>query len=176
MNEDAEIFAKDKTIKVVRSDIIYRLIEDYEKWIKDEEEATKKKEIEALPRPAEIKIIPGSIFRASDPAIVGCEVYGVLKPGVDLMKDNAQTAGSVKQIQSLGQNVTEAKTGDKVAVSIMGPTIGRQVKEGETLYTNLNGFEYKTLRRNERYLSEAEKQVLDRIFSLKRKADPRYGL
>lgn len=176
VNEDAETFGKDKGIRIMQSDVIYHLIENYEKWVKEEEENTKKKEIEALPRPAEIKIIPGSVFRASDPAIVGCEVYGILRPGSDLMKDDGHVVGSIKQIQSLGQNVTEAKTGDKVAVSIVGPTIGRQVKEGETLYTNLNQNEYRMLKKNERYLTQAEIQVLDRIFSIRRTADPRYAL
>ena len=176
ISEDADTLAKDKGIRVLRSDIIYRLIEDYEKWIKEEEEKTKKKEIDALPRPAEIKIIPGAVFRASDPAIVGCEVYGVLKPGSDLIKDNGQSVGMVKQIQSQGQNIDEAKTGDKVAVSISGPVIGRQLREGETVYTDINGHFYKLLRKNEKYLSQAELTVLDRVFAIKRKTDPRYGL
>lgn len=174
--EDADIFAKDKGVAVFRSDIIYRLIEDYEKWMKAEEEKLKKKEIEGLTRPAEIKLIPGSVFRASDPAIVGCEVYGLLKPGSDLMKDNGQVVGSLKQIQSQGQNVDEAKTGDKVAVSITGTTIGRQIKENETLFTNLNGNEYKMLRKNEKYLSQPEISTLEKIFAIKRKNDPRFGI
>ncbi len=176
LNEDAETFGNDKGVKMMKSDVIYHLIENYEAWIKEEEESTKKKEIENLPRPAEIKIIPGSVFRASDPAIVGCEIYGILKPGSDLMKDTGHKAGNIKQIQSQGQNVADAKTGDKVAVSITGPTIGRQVKEGETLYTDLNQNEYKLLRKNEKYLTQAEIQVLDRIFVIKRKTDPRYAL
>jgi translation initiation factor 5B len=176
VNEDAETFAKDKGVEVLHSDVIYRLIEGYEKWKKDKEEELKHKEVDTLPRPAEIKIIPGSIFRASDPAIVGCEVYGILRPGADLMKDTGQIIGTIKQIQSLGQNVGEAKTGDKVAVSITGPTIGRGVKEGETLFTSINGNDYKLLRKNERYLSQAEIQVLERIYAIKKKADPRYAL
>ncbi len=174
--EDAETLAKDKNIKMLKSDVIYRLIEDYEKWTKEEEEKQKKKEIEGLSRPAEIKLIPGSVFRASDPAIVGCEVYGLLKPGSDLMKENGQKIGSLKQIQSQGQNVDEAKTGDKVAVSIAGPAIGRQIKENETLYTDMNSSDYKLLRKNERYLSQPELQTLAKIFEIKRKKDPRYGL
>ena len=176
ISEDTDTFAKDKGINVISSDIIYRLIEEYEKWIKEEEENTKKKEIEGLTRPAEIKLIPGSVFRASDPAIIGCEVYGLLKPGSGLIKDNGQKVGSIKQIQSQGQNVDEAKTGDKVAVSITGTTIGRQVKENETLYTDINGHEYKALKKNEKFLSVPELNVLDKIFAIKRQKDPRYGL
>ncbi len=175
MVEDAEVLAKDKGIKILRSNVIYRLIEDYEKWSKEQEEKTKKEEIDSLIRPAEIKLIPGSVFRASDPAIIGCEVYGLLKPGSDLMKDG-QSAGTIKQIQSQGQNVDEAKTGDKVAISISGPTIGRQIKENDTLYTDIKSNDYKALRKNEKYLSQPEIATLDKIFGIKRKTDPRYGL
>ena len=174
--EDVQMYAKDMNIKLMQSDVIYRLIEDYNQWVEDEEEKIKKKEIEGLTRPAEIKLIPGSVFRASDPAIIGCEVYGMLKPGSDLIKDNGQKAGSIKQIQSQGQNVDEAKTGDKVAISISGPTIGRQVKENETLYTDINTNEYKALKKNEKFLSAPELTVLEKIFAIKRKTDPRYGL
>jgi len=176
MAEDAEVLANDRGVKILQSDVIYRLIEDYEKWTKEEEEKLKKKEIEGLTRPAEIKLIPGSVFRASDPAIVGCEVYGLLKPGSELMKDTGIVIGTLKQIQSQGQNVDEAKTGDKVAVSITGTTIGRQIKENETLYTNINGNEYKMLKKNERYLTQPEITTLEKIFAIKRKNDPRFGL
>ena len=174
--EDVQMYAKDMNIKLMQSDVIYRLIEDYNQWVEDEEEKIKKKEIEGLTRPAEIKLIPGSVFRASDPAIIGCEVYGMLKPGSDLIKDNGQKAGSIKQIQSQGQNVDEAKTGDKVAISLSGPTIGRQVKENETLYTDINTNEYKALKKNEKFLSAPELTVLEKIFVIKRKMDPRFGL
>jgi len=173
--EDAETLAKDKGIKILKSDVIYRLIEDYEKWAKEEEDKVKKQEVDALPRPAEIKLIPGSVFRANDPAIVGCEIYGVLKPGTDVMKDG-HSVGTIKQIQSQGQNVDEAKTGDKVAISISGPTIGRQVKENDTLFTDINSHNYKALRRNEKYLSQPEIATLEKILEIKRKTDPRYGL
>ncbi len=173
---DAENFANDKGIKVMRSDIIYRLIEEYEKWSEEEEAKKKQQEVDVLPRPAEIKVIPGAIFRASDPAIVGCEIYGVLKPGANLIKETGQQIGTVKQVQSQGQNVDSAKTGDKVAVSITGPTVGRQIKEGETVFTDIKSNDYKLLKKNEKYMTEPEKTVLERIFAIKRKLDPRYGL
>jgi len=37
------------------------------------------------------------------------------------------------QLQREGKNITEAKTGDKVAVSMEEPTIGRQINEGDVL-------------------------------------------
>ncbi len=176
INAEAETLAKDKGIKIMTSNIIYRLIEDYDKWQEAEQENTKKKEIEGLPRPGKIKLLPGCVFRASNPAIVGCEVTGgLLKAGSSLMKDG-KPVGEVKQIQSQGQNIEEAKNGEKVAVSIIGPTIGRQIEENDTLFVDISSDQYMKLKKNEQFLTGTEKQALQEIFDVKRKTDPRYGL
>lgn len=175
-NAEAESLAKDKGAKIMTSDIIYRLIEDYTQWEAQEKEGIKKKEIEGLTRPAKIRILPGCVFRASNPAIVGCEVGGgLLRSGSPLMKDG-KPVGEVKQIQSQGQNIDEAKSGDKIAVSITGPTVGRQIYEGDTLYTDIGSGDYKKLLKNEQFMTSTEKQVLQEIFEIKRSQDPRYGL
>ncbi len=174
--EEAAVLAKDKNIVIMTSDIIYRLIEDYAKWQEEEKESIKKKEIEGLPRPGKIKILPGCIFRASNPAIAGCEVVGgLMKAGSSLMKDG-KAVGEIKQIQSQGQNIEDAKNGDKIAVSIIGPTVGRQIDESDVLYTDISSEGYKKLKKNEQFLTGTEKQVLQEIFEIKRKTDPRYGL
>ncbi len=174
--EEAATLAKDKGIKMMTSDVIYRLIEDYEKWQEEEKENIKKKEIEGLPRPGKIKLLPGCVFRASNPAIVGCEVVGgLLKAGSNLMKDGKQI-GEVKQIQSQGQNIEDARNGDKIAVSITGPAVGRQIEENDVLYSNISSGDYAKLKKNEQFLTGTEKEVLQEIFEIKRKLDPRYGL
>ncbi len=176
INTEAETLANDKGIKIMTSDIIYRLIEDYDKWQEAEQESTKKKEIEGLPRPGKIKLLPGCVFRANNPAIVGCEVAGgLLKAGSSLMKDG-KPIGEVKQVQSQGQNIEDAKNGEKIAVSIIGPTVGRQIEEGDLLFVDIGSGDYKKLKKNEQFLTGTEKQVLQEIFEIKRKSDPRYGL
>lgn len=178
VSEEAATFAKDKSVRIMDSDIIYRLIEDYEKFVKKSEDDMIKKEIDVLKRPGKLKILPGLVFRASNPAIVGCEVVGgVVKPGYSLFKSDKEIkdAGEIKQIQSHGENVAEAKIGDKVAVSIIGPTVGRQIDENDILYTDLSNEDYKNLVKNIDFLTEHEKSVLQEIFDIKRKFDPRYG-
>ncbi|MEM7819309.1 MAG: translation initiation factor IF-2 [Candidatus Aenigmatarchaeota archaeon] len=176
--EEAELLAKNKGVKILHSNVIYHLIEDYEKWVEDEKENIKRREIESLTRPGKIKILPGCIFRASNPAIIGCEVFGVIKPGYTLFKyDNEfKIIGTIKQIQSQGQNIDMAKTGDKVAVSIPETTVGRQVFENDILYTNVESDEYIKLKKNENLISSSEKEVLNEIFEIKKIVDPRYGL
>jgi translation initiation factor 5B len=178
VSEEAATFAKDKGVRILDSDIIYRLVEEYEKFVKKNMEDMIKKEVDTLKRPGKLKILPGLVFRASNPAIVGCEVTGgIVKPGYRLFKfdKDIKDAGEIKQIQSHGENVAEAKIGDKVAVSIIGPTVGRQINESDVLFTDLSSEDYKNLIKNTDFLSEHEKSVLQEIFEIKRKLDPRYG-
>lgn len=180
VSEDVATLAKDKNTKILDSDVIYRLHEDYEKWISDMQEETKKKEIATLVRPGKMRVLPGLVFRASNPAIVGCEVLGgILKPGYALFKyvgKATKEVGTIKQIQSQGQNVEEAKIGDKVAVSILGPTIGRQLDESDIVFTDLTSEEYKKLLKSVQFLTEHEKKVMEEIYGIKKKEDPKYGL
>jgi translation initiation factor 5B len=64
----------------------------------------------------------------------------------------------------------------QVAVSIKGPTIGRQINEGDIFYTDFNGREAKQLlERFSHRLNEQEKALLDVLVSMKRKKDPTFG-
>lgn len=176
-SDDARNYAKDRGIKIIESDIIYRLKEEYEAWVEKEKAEIKKKEIEGITRAGKIKILPGCIFRASNPAIVGCEVLGgLVKPGYKLFKEGRGVVGEVKQIQSQGQNVEEAKISDKIAVSIVGPTVGRHIDESDVLYTEVSSEEYKKLKQHEQLLPENELAVLEEIGGIKKKQDPRWGL
>jgi translation initiation factor 5B len=108
-----------------------------------------------------------------------CQVSGgIVKPGYGLFKINGdiKQVGEIKQLQSQGQSVEQAKIGDKVAVSITGPVIGRQINESDVLYTDLNTQDYKKLMSHQKLLSEHEKKILEEIKEIKRKFDPRWGL
>ena len=175
MNEDAENVAKSIGIKVMQSNVIYRLIEDYEKWTKETEEKIRKTELNKITHAGKFKILPSLIFRATKPAVVGCEILGgIVKPGYSLIKENNEV-GQIKQIQSQGKNVEQATIGDKVAISITGVTIGRQIKESDIIYTNISSQDYKNLKKFNRLLTEHEKQVMDEISKVKRKNNPMWG-
>jgi len=179
VSEDAEKLAKNDNVKILISDVIYRLIEDYEKWKDEEEERLLKEKIDILVRPGKFRIIPSLVFRASDPAIVGCEVIGgKIRPGYKLFieKNGIKRVGEIKQIQSEGKDVVESKNGDKVAISIIGPTVGRQIKEGDILYVDVPSEDYKKLRKFEKFLTGTEIDCLEEIAEIKRKEDPRYGI
>ncbi|RLI97293.1 MAG: translation initiation factor IF-2 [Candidatus Aenigmatarchaeota archaeon] len=176
--DDAVQMAKDKKIKILDSDVIYRLKEGYEEFRKEKEKEIKEREIEGITRPAKFKILPGCVFRASNPAIVGCEVLGgLVRAGAKVVKqDDENITGEIKQIQSEGKNVDEAKMGDNVAISLIGISVGRHVKEGDIFITDLTSEEYKTLKKYKDLLSESEKATLEEIRNIKQAKDKFWGV
>jgi len=139
VTEEAEIEAKASGIKIFTGNIIYRLVEDYLDWYKRELEAEEERILKKLIPPAKIKILPGYVFRRSNPAIVGVEVLvGKIRKGIPLMTEDGRRIGEIMQIQEHGQPIPEAVKGQAVAISIRGKVIiGRQVKEGDVIYTDV---------------------------------------
>jgi len=125
--------AKNKNVNIISSDIIYRLFEEYEKWIAEQNKQMRMEKLESITMPGKIKFLPGFVFRANNPAVIGVEVLaGELKPGVRLLK-NGKEIGTVKEIQQESVTKEKVKKGDRAAVSIDGPTVGRQIKEGDEM-------------------------------------------
>ncbi|MBR9689882.1 MAG: translation initiation factor IF-2 [Candidatus Altiarchaeota archaeon] len=172
-----EKLAASKEIKVITGDIVYKILESYEEWVEEEREKLREKELSKLPRPVKFKIVPGYIFRNNDPAIVGIEVTGgLLKNHIEVMKEDGKIVGKIKQLEIQGESVKESKTGGKMAASIDGPTVGRQIKEGDTLITSMSEPEYRKLKKFLDMLSDDEKAVLDEITAIKRKEKKTWGM
>ena len=64
----------------------------------------------------------------------------------------------------------------QISISIRGPTIRRQINEGDIFYTDLNSRQAKLLiERFPHRLNEEEKKIFDFILESKRKSDPAFG-
>jgi len=176
VNDDAEEVAKAKGIPLFVGNIIYKLIEDYEEWVKAEEEKKKRELLKNVTFPGVIRLYPDEryVFRRSHPAIVGVEVLeGRIRPGNVLIKQNGQKAGVIKSIKSKSDFIQEARKGDAVAVAIEGATVGRQINPGETLYVDLRKTDVITLAkqlRNE--LDETDIKALKMTAKVKAQQDP----
>ncbi|MFI5404527.1 MAG: translation initiation factor IF-2 [Candidatus Gagatemarchaeaceae archaeon] len=159
------------------SGIIYEVIDNYVNWSLAKKEADEKAALSNLTRPCRLKVIPGTFFRRNDPAVFGVEVQaGILKPKVKLMSKEGQEIGLVEQVQDGGKPITEAKQGEKVAVSVDGPTLGRQVKENDILYTLPKSHEARLLRKKLLgSMTEDERQALEEIVEIRSKTDPMFG-
>ncbi len=164
-------------ITYIQSDIIYDLVDRYEEMVQELEVQQREAVMQNITRPAKIRLMPDHVFRSSDPAVVGVEILdGVLNTGSALMDGNGEKRGRVKSIQEEGDSIDSATKGDEVAVSITSITIGRQVEEGDELYTDLSSKDYRIIRRMEDAFTAGELQVLEDIVEIKDKQDPRWKL
>ena len=177
--EEARELAEKEQVQIFSEKVIYRLLENFVKWVKEYKLAERRRALEALVRPAKIRILPGCVFRRSDPAIVGVEVLeGTIKPGYPLMRDDGVPIGNIMQIRDRDNVLGEARRGQQVAISIKGRVlVGRHVDEGDVLYTDIpreHVVQWLTVFSNE--LTEDEKRALAEIIKIKRAQDPLYGV
>jgi len=176
VNEDAKEVAKAKEVPIFVGNIIYKLIEDYEAWIKEEEEKRKRELLAKVTFPGVIKLYPDEryVFRRSNPAIVGIEVLeGRIKPGVTLIKQNGQKVGTIRSIKSRDEFLQEARKGQAVAIAIEGAIVGRHIHPGETLYVDLSRDDAIILLKHLRdVLEDTDIKALKMIAQVKAKEDP----
>jgi translation initiation factor 5B len=174
--EEAEAFAREKEIKVITSDVIYRIIEGYEKWRAEEKKRIEIEKLDKLVRPCKLVLMSGYVFRQSNPAIVGTEVLdGKLRAGIQVMKDGKPVA-AVKSIQKEQENISEAKRGDQVAVAYEGAAVGRQIHENDILYSYVPEQDFKQMKELKDYLSKEEITILKEIAEIMRKKEPMWGV
>ena len=161
-------------MKVFRADVMYRAIEEYLEW-----RGKRAREVQAesrlrLVHPAKLEVLPGFIFRASKPAIVGIKVLGgTLRPGVRLMHPNGTEVGVLKSLQQEGQSVGEASESTELAASIDGAVIGRNLKEGDILLVELAESVARALRAEN--LTSSETAILEEVVKVHRPAHLRGG-
>jgi translation initiation factor 5B len=171
---DAKEAAERSNVSLFVNVVIYGLIEEYQFWFEKQKTLHGKKRYETIVRPGKIKILPGFVFRQSKPAIVGIQVLGgTLRNGVSLVREDGVRVGTLKGIQERGENVSEIREGKEVAVSIDGPTVGRQINEGDVLYVEVPEKHAKVMEQ-ELYdaLGQSEKLMLDEFLTIKRRDNP----
>jgi translation initiation factor 5B len=127
--------AEDNNVKIFHSDIIYRLVENYEKWENEKKLREEESLLASVTRPAKVKVLPGYLFRQSKPAVFGVEIMkGIIRPGIKL-EVKGKPIGDVREIQSRGENLKQAEAGERVALSMMQVVFGKDVNEGDELDT-----------------------------------------
>ncbi|MAG20383.1 translation initiation factor IF-2 [archaeon] len=164
-------------IKIITSDIIYKIIEDFEKWQETKKQEIEKQRIKSLTLPCKIKILPGFIFRQSNPAVVGAEVLnGTLKKDIELMNDQGKIIATVKTIQLDGKDIDKAEKGKEVAVAFPGVTVGRQINTEDILYANIPEDDYLQFKKYKKFLNGDEIEILKEIAEIKRKGKKTWGI
>ncbi len=174
MLQDAKDEALKSKVQVFQGNVIYQLLEDYTMWVKEQQLISKRKGLEAIVRAGRFRLMLGCVFRKSKPAIVGVKILGgKIKPGVSVIIESGIKVGIIKGIQEHGESRNEAIAGKEVAVSIDGPTVGRQIKEGDVLYVDIPKKHAKIIEQ-ELYdtIPADELETLKEFLEIKRKSDP----
>ncbi len=163
--------------QVIVNDVIYRLIEDYEAWKIQQQKKIELSKLDVLVRPCKIELLKGYVFRQSNPAILGTEVIGgILKSNTPLMNKSGVQITSVKGIQVEKENVDRLEKGKQAAVSLTDVTIGRQVNEGDILYSAIPEEHFRKYKEHKEHLSEEEKNLLKEIAEIMRNKNPMWGI
>ncbi|MGD9381455.1 MAG: translation initiation factor IF-2 [Candidatus Thorarchaeota archaeon] len=168
---DIEDLAAEYGVETFLNEVIYRLYDDYNAWLIVKREQAKAESLGSLIRPGKLELIPEYVFRQKDPAIVGVRVHGIIRPRTGVINSEGRRVGTILQIQDRSVPVDEATNGMEVAVSIRGPTIGRQVKNDEVLYTDIPDKHILAMRK--KFLDDllpSEKEVLQEVTEIKRAA------
>jgi len=166
-----------KNVKVLTNNVIYKLIEDFEKWQEEERKKQESSEIDLLIRPCKLQIMKGYVFRQNNPAVVGVDIlFGNLKVNTPLMKKDGNKIAEVKSIQHEQENIEKAEKGKQVAISLPKVTVGRQINEGDVLYSAVSDQDFRKLKELKKHLTEEEKELLKEIAAIMREKNPVWGI
>ena len=166
-----------QNVKVISANIIYKLIEDFERWQEDERKRLEGKEIEFLVKPCKIKLLKGYVFRQNNPAVAGVEILsGTLKSGTPLMKNDGIILTEAKSIQQEQETIEKAEKGKQVAVSFPNVTIGRQLHEDDVLYSAVPEEHFKKFKEMKKLLAHEEITLLKEIAEIMRNKNPMWGV
>ena len=164
-------------VHLFEGDVIYQIIEEYEEWIKEKEEAKKKAFYDAIVKPAKFMVLPKLIFRQSKPAIVGIEsLSGTLKQGQKLVNKNGEIVGSIASMEDKGETLPDITRGQRVAMAIKDAIVGKHFEEGDELFVDVPEKHYKFIEREFKdKLTEDEFETLYEFLEIKRKQEPDWG-
>lgn len=177
MPADIEDLIKAKRLTVINHDVIYKTIEDYEKYVEYLKKEIEMKELGSLVRPCKFAVLKGYTFRQSNPAIVGVEIeIGRIKTGDPIMRKDGARISSVKSMQEGKESISVGEQGKQLAMSMEGVTVGRQIDEGDFLYTDIPEEDFKKLKELKKHLSKMELEVMKEIAEIKRKNNPVWGV
>ncbi|WP_280537697.1 translation initiation factor IF-2 [Halopenitus sp. POP-27] len=177
-NASDELEAAD--VKLFTDDVIYQLIEEYDTFVEERKRAQQETILDKIVRPSRFRLLPDHTFRQNDPAVVGVEVLaGTLQNNrhvVEFENGEPDRRGQLSGIQKQGEDVEEARAGERVSVAIDGPTVGRQIEEGDVLWTEIPEKHAKIL---EQELSDDitadELEALHGYLDKRRSRDPFWG-
>ncbi|MDP2908060.1 MAG: translation initiation factor IF-2 [Nanoarchaeota archaeon] len=174
---NVKILEESKEVKIITSDVVYRIIASIAEWRESERKRLEAKELEGMVKPCKMQIIPGCVFRQNNPAVVGVEVLlGTITIGIPLIKSDGSKISEIKSMQSEGENIQQAEKGKQVAISVPRITVGRQIFENDVLFSDVPEEHFIKFKKLKKYLKPDEIILLKEIADIKRKEKPLWGV
>lgn len=165
-----------KNVKIFSNTVVYKLIEDFEKWRKEKQIETERKKLQELPSLVKISVLD-FVFRNTNPAIFGIRVEGgVLKKELEMINNSDEKIGRIKGLQDEKTPIETAGKGREIAISMSGVNFERQLKVGEFLYNNLSEFQFRKFKEYKDLLNSEEKSIVQEIAAIKRRKDATWGI
>ena len=175
-DDDAKEMNKSK-IKILKNEIIYKLIEDLVEYQQQKRNEIKRERMLGLATICKLRILPQYVFRNSNPAVFGVKIEaGKLKPNLPLIDENGKQIANVKDIQEQQNKLNEAISGMEIAMSLPGVNFERQLSEIANLYSDLSEKQFRQLKKNKDLLTSEEVQTLQKIAEIKRKENVTWGV
>ncbi|SRR3989339_266748 len=165
-----------KKIKILTNEVVYKLIEDLEKYQTEKVQEIERKKLSELPTICKLKVLD-FCFRNSSPAVFGVKIEaGTLKAHERFINRDDKKIGQIKEIQHEKKSINKIESGKEVAISMPGVNFERQIAVGENLYTNLAESEFRKFKEHKNLLSSEEKSILQEIAQIKRRENNTWGI
>ncbi len=177
VDEEAEKLSKQtKGIKILTEKVIYKIIEDLKEFRQERKKEIEKRRLMELTPLAKAKILHQHVFRNTNPAIFGVKIEtGKIIPGMNLIDENNEKVGSIKNMQSENKSVNEAAEGMELAISVPRINFERRMKNTNFLYSNITEAQFRNFKKNKDLLSSREISLLQEIAEIKRKDKADWG-
>ncbi|PNX46976.1 MAG: translation initiation factor IF-2 [Thermoplasmata archaeon M8B2D] len=163
--------------KILTEDVIYKLIERVQEFREDKKREIEKKRLLGLTALGKVTLLKQYVFRNTNPAIFGVRVdTGKIISGLNMIDQNNEKVGKIKNIQSEGKSVNEATEGMEVAISIPGINYERRLKDDvNSLYSDISESQFKNFKKNKDLLSSNELSLLSELAQIKEKSKEGWG-
>ena len=174
--EEIENLDELSKIKILTSEVVYKLLEDLEKYKTEKIAEIERKKLKELPTICKLTVLD-FVFRNSSPAVFGVKVEaGTLKTRERFINRDDKKIGQVKEIQEDKKSTREVQSGKEVAISMPGVNFERQLTIGEHLYVNLGESHFRKFKEHKALLSSEEKSILQEIAQIKRRENVTWGI
>ncbi len=165
-----------KKIKILTSEVVYKLLEELEEYKAKKLQEIERKKLDELPTICKLTVLD-FVFRNSSPAVFGVKVQaGTLKSRERFINRDDKKIGQIKEIQDDKKSTREIRAGREVAISIPGLNFERQITIGEHLYTNLSETQFRKFKEHKSILTSEEKSILQEIAQVKRRTNTTWGI